>query len=149
MSAPTRSDRGNLIVPFERLQALIALLKSPAEIPHPAREEIAQALDLLYVMQLEEEHAHRRGRPEATFTWMAARVARALVEQHGASRKEAIAASLVEGTEQDFDRVAKAYDKLVKGQPGTEQWQSANIAESVIQRAAQRLPQAPRAERNK
>jgi hypothetical protein len=114
MSSVARNGRGKKIFAYQRLEELVQLLTSGADIPTAARLEIALALDLLFIEQLEDEPRRPGRRPSPT--WTQAAIALRLMERFGIPRKEAVAATLKTGTTKEFDRVSRAFDKLSSGE---------------------------------
>jgi hypothetical protein len=103
-------------IALERLSAmhdaLYAVADKDEKLSTAMLAEIAQALSILGAMIEAELRARKRGPPQARVTLDDAELVRYLVNEHGATPKEALAAALPRTTARHWERVERKYRRI-------------------------------------
>ena len=101
---------------FDRLQELIAAIESDRPLDRKTRDDIRIGLDWLYVVQLQERHDAKIGRPSDLLVDAALYVSHVLVTEHHAAVKAAIIAAFPGArSEKDIARFERLYRKRKAG----------------------------------
>lgn len=129
-------------VPFARLHEMIEALQSDDSLSKEFRAEVALALDTLFVIQLIEERATRRGRHENLTQRGRAHVVHRLVTEYGVRPRQAARAVSVKQKGGDLSLYESAIKNLLKcyrTMKKADEFSRWSTSDELVMKAAARL----------